>query len=155
MIQIFLHMREQEIAFVEVDPRKTVRDFGIECLGEEAFVWLEGSESPLGPEADLVTVGITERCHVHVSLCQRVAVKVRYRGKAIEESVSPAASADAILKWAASPEGFKLTDSEAAKHELVVCGSETEFAPPDHVGTVADHDCSVCLDLRPKEKFAG
>ncbi len=155
MIEIFLHMRAGEIAFVEVDPRSTVKDFGIECLGEEAFVWLEDSEAPLDPEMGLAALGVTERCHVHVSLCRKVAVKVRYAGEGIEESVSPAASADAILKWAASPEGFKLTDSEAAKHEFVLCGSETKFEPPAHIGAIADEDCSVCLDLRPKEKFAG
>ena len=155
MIEIFLHMRAREIAFVEVDPQEAVKDFGMKCLGEEAFVWLEDSEVPLDPEVGLAAVGVTERCHVHVSLCQKVAVKVRFNDKPIESWVSPAASADQILKWAAGPEGFKLTDSQAAKHELVTCGSETEFAPPEHIGSIADEDCSVCLDLRPKAKFAG
>ena len=155
MVEIVLHARGREIEFVKVDPGKTVRDFGTECSGDQALVWLEDSEAPLEPERSLSEVGVAERCHIHVSLCRRVAVKVRYDGDTIESLVSPATSADAILKWVASPKGFKLTDTEAAKHELVLCGSEGEFAPPEHVGSIADDNCSVCLDLRPKEKFAG
>lgn len=154
MIEITLHTRGCGIGFVKVDPRKTVREFGIECSGDQALVWLEDSEAPLAPERSLGAVGVTDRCHVHVSLCRTVAVKVRYHGKSIDSLVSPATSAAAIFEWAVSSKGFKLTDTEAAKHELVICGSEAEFAPPEHIGSIAD-DCSVCLDLRPKEKFAG
>ena len=97
-----------------------------------------------------------ERCHVHVTSCKAVVVKVRFAGLTpIEESFPPAATADSILKWAASPEGFKLTDSQAAKHLLGVCGTNTELDQADHIGFFADDDCSVCLDLLPKERPAG
>ena len=99
---------------------------------------------------------MVERCHVHVSSCKAVAVKVRFAGQTpIEESFPPAATAGSILKWAASPEGFKLTDSQAAKHLLAVFGTNTELDQADHIGFFADDDCSVYLDLLPRDRFEG
>ena len=91
----------------------------------------------------------------NVSCCKAVVVKVRYGGDSVEELFPPAAIADSILKWAASPEGFKLTDSEAAKHVLAVCGTDDEWDQAEHIGLFADDDCSVCLDLVPRERFEG
>ena len=154
-MEIFLHQRATEAVFIKVDPDMTVRDFAKECLCEGALVWLEDGKEPLDPEKTLTEVGVVERCHVHVSTCKGVLVKVRFGGDSKEESFPPPTSADFILKWAASPEGFKLTDSEAAKHLLTICGTDTELDQADHIGLYADDDCSVCLDLLPRERFEG
>ena len=154
-MEIFLHQRAAETAFINVDPGKKVRDFGIECVGDGAFVWLEDGQEALDPETTLAEAGVVERCHVHVSSCKFIMIKVRFGGDPIEESFPPAATAGLILKWAASPEGFKLTDSEAAKHLLAICGTNTELDQADHIGFFADDDCSVCLDLLPRERFEG
>ena len=155
MMEIFLHQRAIETGFVKVDPDMKVGDFAKECLDEEALVWLEDGKEPLDPEKTLTEAGVVEPCHLHVSTCKGVFVKVRFGGDSIEESFSPPTSADFILKWAASPEGFKLTDSEAAKHLFAICGTETELDQADHIGFYADDDCSVCLDLVPRERFEG
>ena len=155
-MEIFLHKRTTKTEFIEVDPCKKVRDFASECVGDGAFVWLEGGKDALDPEKTLAEAGMVDRCHVHVSRCKAVTAKVRFAGQnPIEGVFSPALTADFILKWAASPEGFKLTDTEAAKHLLVVCGTETEVDQADHIGLFADEDCSVCLNLVPKERFEG
>ena len=154
-MEIFLHKQAMETAFITVDPGKKVREFGIECLGEGAFVWLEDRKEMLDPQKTLAEAGVVERCHVHVSSCKAVFVKVRFGGDSVEDSFSPAATADYILKWAARPEGFKLTDSQAAKHLLAVCGTNTELDQADHIGFFADDDCSVCLDLLPRDRFQG
>ena len=154
-MEIFLHQRATETGFIKVDPGKKVGDFGAECLGAGAFVWLEDSKEALEPDKTLAEAGVVERCHVHVSSCKIVVVKVRFNGDSVEDSFPPAATAASILKWAASPEGFKLTDSEAAKHLLAVCGTKTELDQADHIGLFADVDCSVCLDLLPRERFEG
>ena len=154
-MEIFLHQRATETRFIKVDPDRTVRHFAIACLGEGALVWLEDGKEALDPEKTLTEIGVVERCHVHVSTCKGVLVKVRFGGDSIEESFPPPTSADFILKWAASPEGFKLTDSEAAKHVLAICGTDTELDQADHIGFYADDDCSVCLDLLPRERFEG
>ena len=156
MIEIFLHhQRARTTEFVKVDPDKTVEDFAIEYGGKGALVWLEDGKESLKPEMTLAELGVTARCHIHVSFCQIVEVKVRYDGLTIEDSVSPAATSGAILKWAAGPEGFKLTDSQIAKHLLVTCETKTELEQTAHIGFFADDDCSVCLDLVPKERFQG
>ena len=154
-MEIFLHQRATKTGFVQVDPGQKVHDLAIECLGDDAFVWLEDGKEPLDPDKTLAEVGVVERCHVHVSTCKGVFVKVRFGGDPIEDSLPPATTADSILKWAASPEGFKLTDSEAAKHLLAICGTNTELDQADHIGFYADDDCSVCLDLLPRERFEG
>ena len=155
-MELFLHQRATEIGFIQVDPSTKVGAFGLECLGDEASVWLEDGKEALDPEKTLAEAGVVERCHVHVSSCKAVAGKVRFAGQTpIEESFPPAATAGSILKWAASPEGFKLTDSQAAKHLLAACGTNTELDQADHIGFFADDDCSVCLDLLPRERFEG
>ena len=154
-MEIFLHQRATETGFIKVDPEKKVRDFALECVGKGAFVWLEDGKEALDPDKTLAEIGVVERCHVQVSTCKGVAVKVRFGGDSIEESFPPPTSANFILKWAASPEGFKLTDSEAAKHVLAICGTDSELDQADHIGFYADDVCSVCLDLLPKERFEG
>ena len=155
MIDVFLHRRARALELYEVDPAKTVEDFGIECAGAGASVWLEGADEPLDPRLTLEAVDVVARCHVHVSSCLSVVVKVRYGGDNVEFKLSPATTAAALLKWAGGPEGFKLTDAEIAKHVLVICGTNTELDQAEHLGFIVDDDCSACLDLLPKERFEG
>ena len=79
-MEIYLHQRAAETGFLKVDPRKRVGDFGVECLGEGALVWLEDGKEALDPEKTLAEAGVVERCHVHVSCCKAVVVKVRFAG---------------------------------------------------------------------------
>ena len=155
MIEIFLHLRGRMTEFVGVDPARTVEQFGIECLGPGATVWLEDADDALSARRSLEAVGVTARCHVHVSLCRAIVVKVRYGGDTREGSFPPATTVGRVHKWAASPEGFKLTDSEAAKHLLAICDTNIELDQAEHIGFFADDDCWVCLDLLPKDRFAG
>ena len=155
MIEVFLHRRARPLELHEVDPTKTVEDLGIECAGGGASVWLEDADEPLDPHLTLEAVGVVARCHVHVSSCRSVLVKVRYGGDNLDFKLPPATTAVALLKWVAGPEGFKLTDAEIAKHVLVICGTNTEFDQAEHLGFIADDDCLACLDLLPKERFEG
>ncbi len=154
-MEIFLHQQAVETGLVEVDPGKTVGDLAKECLGEGAVIWVEDVQEALDPEKTLAEAEVVDRCHIHVSLCKAAMVKVRFGGEVIEGTFSPATTAGLLLKWAASPEGFKLTDSEAAKHLLAICGTDTELDQADHIGFFADDECTVCLDLLPRERFEG
>ena len=155
MIQIFLHQKSRSTDMVKVDPHRTVEDFATECAGKGAFLWLEDATESLKPEMRLCEAGVTESCHVHISLCSIVQVKVRFAGDTRECSVSPASTIGEVHKWAASTQGFKLTDTESAKHALAICGEDTDLDQAEHIGCFVDEDCSVCLDLLPKERFAG
>ena len=154
-MEVFLHQRAIDTGFIKVDPDQKVGDLAIECLGEGALVWVEDGEEPLDPDKTLAEVDVVDRCHIHVSMCKGVVVKVRFGGDGIEESFPPATTAGVILKWASSPEGYKLTDSEAAKHLLAICGTNTELDQADHIGFFSDDDCSVCLDLLPRDRLEG
>ncbi len=154
-IEIFLHRRAERIDVITVDSATAVTDLALGWVGAEALVWLEDAEKCLDPELTLEVAGVSAHCHLHVSTCRGVAVKVRYNGALVERSVPPAMTVGAVLNWAAGPDGFKLTDAEIAKHELAICGTETGLDQAKHIGSIADDDCSVCLDLRPKDRFAG
>ena len=155
MFELFVHQRDKEVELFKTDPGKSVEDVAVECTGEVAFVWLEDETKPLDPKSTLLELGVTTGCHIHVSKCQGVLLKVRFGGATIEEKLSPSSTFDAILKWAASPEGFKLTDTESAKHLLLVCGTDDEIDRAEHLGSFVDSNCAVCLDLVPKERFEG
>lgn len=154
-MKVFLHQRAIATEIVEVDLKLTVKEFGANCLGEVAHVWLEGGAEPLDPEKTLEVIGITELCHIHISVCKAVDVKIRFGGDLLEGVFTPATSAESILKWAAGPKRFKLTDSEVAKHVIAICDTDTELDLADHIGFYADDYCAVCLDLLPKERFEG
>lgn len=156
MIEMFLHLQHaRKIDLVKVDPDKTVEDLTNQYGAKGAIAWLEDGKEPLKSELSLTEQGVTARCHIHISSCQIVELKVRYNGISIEGSVSPAVTGEAILRWASGDEGFKLTDGQIAKHELLTCDTKTELGQATHVGFLADGDCTVCLDLVPKERFQG
>ena len=83
-MEVFLHRRAIETEFIDINLEDTVRDFSNDCIGEGAIVWLEEAEEALDPDKTLAEIGITERCHLHVSKCVKVAVKVRFGGDSIE-----------------------------------------------------------------------
>ena len=155
MVKVFLHQQGKATEFVELDPAKTAEEFGIECTGAGALVWLENAKESLKPDIILADAGVNEQCHLHVSFCKAIEVKVRYAGATFEHSFPPAVTVGPVFKWATGPEALKLDDSENAKHELVVCGTDIDVDEAEHIGFYADEDCSVCFDLRPKERFEG
>ena len=156
MIEIVLHQRGQDARFVSADSAATVGTLAADCAGPGAFVWLEGAGQPLDPALPLDAAGVTERCHVHVSWCGAITVEVRYGGDVGEHRMSPAATVGMVLEQAASSgSGFGLTDTERAKHMLVLRGGDAELDWAEHIGSVADDGCVVRLDLQPKERFEG
>ena len=155
-MEIILHDRSGEERFVDADPQSTVATLAAECAGGGAYVWIEGAEEPLDPAAALDAAGVTERCHVHVSACEAIAVDVRYGGETAAHRVSPAITVGALLERIARADGgFGLTDTERALHVLALRREGDELDWAEHVGSVAGEDCAVLLDLRPKERFQG
>ena len=155
-MEIILHDRSREERFVDADPQATVAALAAGFAGGGARVWIEGAEEPLDPAAALAAAGVTERCHVHVSACEAIAVDVRYAGETGAHRVSPAITVGALLERVARADGgFGLTDTERALHVLALSREGDELDWAEHVGSVAGEDCAVLLDLRPKERFQG
>ena len=155
MSKIFLHQLGKETDLVDLIPDKTVQEFGSEFLGEGASVWLEDAEQPLDPGKTLEDEGVVELCHVHVSVYEKVMVKVRFNGNNAEQYFPPATTVGPIFKWATGPDEFKLTDNQAAQHNFSLCGGQGEVDESAHVGCLADEDGAVCFNLLPNARFAG
>ena len=154
-IEIFVHQLGKPTELIEFDAVKTVLDLAVSFANEEAQVLLEGSEKPLDPKATLEEAGIEGRCHIHISSCTAIAVKVRFNSETIEQSASPSVTARTILDWAIGDKGFDLPASERPKYILRLSEEKRDLNLDEHVGSVADEDCSVLLDLAPDENFQG
>jgi hypothetical protein len=156
-VQIYLHRSETtELQLIEVEETISVRELAETHDGAGASVWLEDEEGDLELEVTLVEAGIKERGHVHVSKkCKKIAVRVRYKGDPLVKEFAPSATIAKVFKWATSDKGFGLTPTERAKHTLGICGTTTEPDKSEHVGSLANPDCTLCLDLAPKERFEG
>lgn len=156
-MQIYIHRSETtELTLTEVEETITVRELAEAHGGDGATVWLEDEEESLELDAVLIEVDVTERSHVHVSKkCKKIAVTVRYAGKPLLKEFAPGATIAKVFKWATGKKGFDLTATERAKHTLGICGTNTEPDKSEHVGSLAGPDCTLCLDLAPKERFEG
>lgn len=154
-VQIYIHRSETtELRLIEVEDTITVRELAEEHAGPGASAWLEDEEESL--ELDVVVSEvIAERGHVHVAKkCKKIVVTVRY-GEPLTKEFAPSATIAKVFQWATGKNGFGLTPTERAKHTLGICGTNTEPDRSEHVGSLAGPDCSLCLDLAPKERFEG
>ncbi len=155
-MQIYVHSSETtELALIEVEETVSVRELGETRVGTDAAVWLEDEDESLELDAVLIDV-VAERGHVHVSKKRKkIAVNVRYGGNERPKEFAPSATIAKVFKWATGKKGFDLTATERAKHTLGICGTNTEPDKSEHVGSLAGPDCTLCLDLAPKERFEG
>jgi hypothetical protein len=156
-VQIYIHRSETtELTLIEVEETITVRELAEAQGGDGASVWLEDEEESFELDAVLTEVDVTERSHVHVSnKCKKIAVTARYAGDGRLKEFAPSATIAKVFKWATGKKGFDLTATERAKHTLGICGTNTEPDKSEHVGSLANLDCTLCLDLAPKERFEG
>ena len=154
-IEVFVHQHNEAVRVVEVEEEITVSEFASTICSEKAKVWVEDADSPLEPDKTLYECEIESESNVHVSVCEAVEVKARYAGVDVSLLFSPSATIDTVLKKVGGPEGLKLSDSEIAKHYLAICDVKEELSPTDHVGTYADGQCAVCLDVLPKVRPQG
>ncbi|HEX7060289.1 MAG TPA: hypothetical protein VF176_10610 [Solirubrobacterales bacterium] len=156
-MQIYIHRSEtKELELIEVEEMISVKELAQAHGGDDASVWLEDEEESLAPEVPLKKAGVKDRGHVHVSKkCKKIEVQVRYAGDPKLRKFAPSATIARVFKWATGKKGFDLTPTERAKHTLGLCGTTTEPDKSEHVGSLANPDCTLCLDLAPKERFEG
>jgi hypothetical protein len=156
-VEIYIHQSETtELKLIEVKETITVRELAVDQgAGDGGLVWLQDEEESLELDVTLVEAEIKERSHVHVSKkCKKIEVRVRY-GESKTKEFAPSATIARVFKWATGKKGFDLTNTERAKHTLGLCGTLTEPDKSEHVGSLAGPDCTLCLDLAPKERFEG
>jgi hypothetical protein len=155
-MQIYIHQQSRELDLIEVEESMTVEGLvGAYSQEAKAALWIEDSADPLKGESTLADAGVTERCHVHITRCHRIEVKVRYGGDSKKRRFPPSTTIARVFEWATGKHGFELTATERAKHTLGICDTLTQPDKSEHIGSIAEHRCSVCLDLAPKERFEG
>ena len=118
-----------------------------------ASVWVQDAEKPLTSTA-IVTEAVGPRGHVHITTCKKVTVRVRFGGDDETRSFPPSATVQAVFQWASGPKGFNLPAQQKASHDVGVCDTGVLLDRNTHVGSVAT-ECSVCLDLAPRDRFQG
>ncbi len=155
-MEIYIHRQNGEMQLVEAEESTSVAELAQAHGGaEDSLVWVEDAEEPLDAAATLAVAGIKGRSHVHISPCRRITVRVRYGGDSESHEFAPGATVARIFAWATGKSGFDLTPTERAKHTLGICDELTQPDKSEHVGSIAGSECSLCLDLAPKERFEG
>ena len=151
-MQIFVHS-PNGLVLQDIDDQTSVRDLVTQVGLADASAWLEDTDEPLDPTNVLANV-VTDNGHIHLNHCRRVEVTVNFAGKEKARKFAPSATIQAARQWAVGPNGFDLPAKERPKHEVGVCGTGNLAERTDHVGTLAT-DCSLCLNLAPKDRFQG
>jgi hypothetical protein len=152
-MEVFLaHGREQRVA--ETSSTVTVSEF-LTANTLDGDLFLGDRETPLDGSKTLGAQGVKDRAKLFVGRCRRVDVTVRFGGLDKHENFPPGAAVAAVFAWATGKKGFDLPHAEAVKHAFQVCEGTEQPDHADHIGSWAGDDCTVCLDLVPKQKFEG
>ena len=157
-MRVYIHTPETtELKLVEVDGGIQLSQLiEAHAPGGDACAWLEDQEDALDPNGTLADAGIPDRGHIHISkACPRIAVRVRFAPEPKTKDFSPSTTINHVFQWATGKQGFSLTPAERAKHTLGLCDTTVEPDKSEHVGSLATPDCTLCLDLAPKERFEG
>lgn len=117
-------------------------------------VWVEGADEPLRAEVTVAEVAVAGHASVHVGR-GRVTVQVFYNGMTKSKSFGPGNKVEKVFDWAVGSTGFSLPATDAQTLALRLHGSPEDLDPDVHVGTLADKQRDLLLDLLPGERFAG
>ena len=151
-MQIFLHTSNGIALTEELSDATTIGDLIAQTSIARAAAWAEDAEEPLDAASAATAIG--DKGHIHITRCRQINVVVYYAGKQNERKFAPGATIQAVRRWAIGPDGFGLPETQRPKQEVGVCGTGVLAERDDHVGTLAT-DCSLCLDLAPKDRFQG
>jgi len=153
-MKLYVHDDDAPLSTLEVEDTMTAQAV-LDLRGGQGDLWIEDADDPLDGNV-CVKDALGDGRHLHHSRrCRRLTVTVRYGGDTKERVFPPAATIQRVFQWATGNKGFDLSKAERAKHELGVCGSGVIAERREHVGSLAGPDCSLCLDLAPKERFEG
>jgi len=158
MTKLYIHREgAHDPEIVDINPSITVRDLLTQLgAGGEDRLWLEDNPKVLDDDLCIDSGEIPDRHHLHCAPVKEINVKVTFVDQHKHRGFPPSATVASVLQWATGPKGFNLPPDQRPKHELVISGSDEAVPGNVHVGSLVrrgEHE--VCLDLRPKERFAG
>lgn len=151
-MQIFLHT-DAKLTLEQIDNTTTIADIAHNAGLDDAAAWLEDADEPLDTNARVVDA-VGDNGHLHLDRCRRVEVTFNFAGKDKTHAFTPGTTIGRVRQWAVGKEGFDLPQKERPKHEVGICGAGVIADRNDHIGTLATN-CTLCLDLAPKDRFQG
>jgi hypothetical protein len=155
-MDVFVHSRGKDVELVEVEERTSVRGLVERAGVAEGEVWLEDEDEALEMDATLADAGVSDRSNVHVGICKKVIVTVRYQTQTKDYEVPPATTLQSIFARAASAgEGFDLSEVDRTQYTLQVLGTTEQPELSRHVGSFVDDQCAASFDLVLQDRFQG
>lgn len=155
-MEVFVHMRGKDVELHNPEPTTTAKELADEVGHPDAHVFLEGQDIAVKPDSTLADAGIGDRANVHVSVCKKITVSVRYNQQTKSYEVPPAATLESVYARAVSKgQGFDLSDADRSQHTLQVQGATDQPDLSRHVGEFANEDCAAAFDLVMQDRFQG
>lgn len=151
-MRVYIHDSESKRA-IEAAEGSTITDI-IDSLEPGVQVWAEDAEEPLAPGATVADLAGGGRAAVHVGK-GLVSVQVFYNGLNKSKSFGPGTKVEKVFDWAVGTDAFNIPEVDAQTLALRRHGSSEDLDPDTHVGTLADDQRSLLLDLVPGDRFAG
>lgn len=151
-MRVYIHDSESK-RVIQAAEGSAITDIidGLEA-GDE--VWAEDAEEPLAPGATVADLAGGGRAAVHVGK-GLVSVQVFYNGVSKSRSFGPGTKVEKVFDWAVGNDAFNVPGVDAQTLALRLHGSTEDLDPDTHVGTLADDERNLVLDLVPGERFAG
>lgn len=90
---------------------------------------------------------------LHRSRCKKIAVTVRYAGRAVSRDFGPGSTLDRVKRWAERKLGIDQAD--AAEMSLQIAGSQDRPDGSTHIGSLVQKCCEIAFDLLPSDRING
>jgi hypothetical protein len=114
------------------------------CRMEELILIRDGDDEPL-TEAVLIEEDYPCRRRHHVHRTGEVAVTVFYQAARHERAFKRHTTVEEVLLWAIT--AFNVDASMASEFELTRHGQRNELPGSEHIGHLAGHERTLCLEL--------
>jgi hypothetical protein len=157
-MQLFLHSQGSgEAEIVTVEEEALVRTLVEE--GTDHRIWIVEHEEEVQLDVSVAEAGIHHHHHVHRGHCHRLHADVRFMTdhgtEHKQDDVRPVATIGEVLDWAVGEKGFNLPVDKRPDYVLALPGAKEYLATDVRVITLVDEECTVHLDLLPKDHFGG
>ena len=157
-MQLFLHsLGSGEAEIVTVEETALVRTLVAD--GTDHPIWIVEQEEEVQLDITFAEVGLRHHHHVHRGHCNRLHGDVRFMTdlgtEHKKDDVRPVATIGEVLDWAVGEHGFNLPVDKRPDYVLALPGAKEYLAGDVRVVTLVDEECTVHLDLLPKDHFGG
>jgi hypothetical protein len=158
-VDLFVHTQaKDEPEIVTVEETALVGSLVVEGSGDH--IWVTEQVEEVRLDVTFAEAGIGHHHHIHRGHCELLHADVRYvtdqgRVERKTHDVRPTATIGRVLDWAVDDEGFNLPADQRPEYVLALPDAKEYLASDVRVITLVDQECTVHLDLLPKDHFGG